>query len=105
MRINTMNKTETTYTYNKETDTLTTTITTTISFQFTQYHRILILKAYREGYVEIRGDFENTYFHNALRELINIGIMEEDTDAWYFMGLLKNKEKALEFCRNYTEEE
>ncbi len=52
-----MNKTETTsYTYNKETDTLTTTITTTISFPFTHYHRDLILKAYRQGYVEIRGD-------------------------------------------------
>lgn len=99
-----MNKTETTYTYNKETDTLTTTITTTISFHFTHYHRDLILKAYREGYVEIRGKFENTAYHNALKELINIGIMEEDTDAWYLMGLLKNKEKALEFCKNYTEE-
>ena len=100
-----MNKTETTtYTYNKETDTLTTTITTTISFQFTHYHRDLILKAYRQGYVEIRGEFENTAYHDALEELIKIGIMEEDTDAWCFTGLLKNKEKALEFCRNYTEE-
>ena len=100
-----MNKTtETTYTYNKETDTLTTTITTTISFQFTHYHRDLILKAYRQGYVEIRGDFENTTYHDALEELIKIGIMEEYTDAWHFTGLLKQKEKAIEFCRNYTEE-
>ena len=98
-------ETETTYTYNKETDTLTTTITTTISFQFTHYHRDLILKAHREGYVEIRGElYEDTQIHNALKELIKIGIMEEDTDAWHFTGLLKNKEKALEFCRNYTEE-
>lgn len=100
-----MNKVETTsYTYNKETDTLTTTVTTTISFQFTHYHRDLILKAYRQGYVEIRGDFENTAYHDALEELIKIGIMEEDTDAWFSMGSLKHKENAIEFCRNYTEE-
>ena len=99
-----MNKTETTYTYNKETDILTTTITTTISFQFTHYHRDLILKAHREGYVKISRDFEDVVYHEALEELINIGIMEEDTDAWCFTGLLKNKERALEFCRNYTEE-
>lgn len=92
------------YDYNKETDVVTATVTNVISFPFTHYHRDLILHAKQHGYVEIRGDKAQDSYHDALKELISIGVMEESTDAWYVTGLLTNKEQAMEFCKSYTEE-
>ena len=98
-----MSEVKYTYTYDKDNDTVEVSKQTT--FNFTHYHRDLLLEALTKGYVEVRGKFlEAEEYTTAFYELTEYNLLKSCVDSWYNTGKIVNKEVAIRLVKAYSEE-
>ena len=90
------------YSYDKEYDTVV--IKAISSFNFTHFHRDLLLKAVQTGYVELRRELLTEEYSKAFDELVRYKLLKEDLDGWYTTGKVVNKYQAMKLVKCYNEE-
>lgn len=97
-----MPKTKYIYSYDKEYDIVE--VKTISSFNFTHFHRDLLLKAVQTGYVELRRELLTEEYSKAFYELTKYNLLKEDLDSWYTTGKVVNKQQAMKLVKCYNEE-
>ena len=97
-----MPKTRYIYSYDKECDIVE--VKTVSSFNFTHFHRDLLLKAVQTGYVELRRELLTEEYSKAFYELTKYNLLKEDLDSWYTTGKVVNKQQAMKLVKCYNEE-
>ena len=90
------------YSYDKEYDKVE--VKTLSSFNFTHYHRDLLLKAVQAGYVELRRNLYSKEYSEAFNELVKYNLLKEDMDCWYTTGKVVSKQQAMKLIKCYNEE-
>ena len=92
-----MPKTKYIYSYDKEYDVVE--VKTISSFNFTHFHRDLLLKAVQTGYVELRRELLTEEYSNAFNELVKYKLLKDDLDSWYTTGKVVNKHQAMKLVK------
>ena len=97
-----MPKTKYIYSYDKEYDIVVVKVIS--NFNFTHFHRDLLLKAVQTGYVELRRELLTEEYSKAFDELVRYKLLKEDLDSWYTTGKVVNKHQAMKLVKCYNEE-
>ena len=90
------------YSYDKEYDIVE--VKAISSFNFTHFHRDLLLKAVQTGYVELRRELLTEEYSKAFDELVRYKLLKEDLYSWYTTGEVVSKRQAMKLIKCYNEE-
>ena len=90
------------YSYDKEYDKVE--VKTLSSFNFTHYHRDLLLKAVQAGEVELKGKFYSREYSKAFDELTKYNLLVKTLSDFFVTGKVVSKQQAMKLIKCYNEE-
>ena len=97
-----MSKTRYIYSYDKEYDIVE--VKAVSSFNFTHFHRDLLLKAVQTGEVELKGKFYSREYSKAFDELTKYNLLVETLGDFFVTGKVVSKQQAMKLVKCYNEE-